>query len=151
MKSEFSVIVIKKISARLTHSNTDTHTIDWPFLRNKAHRVCCSRPDITSLTQFPGCHAAELGHSKVSSHSDFADGIVFRHNFHCIWSRRGWKSLHSRRQAVLYSTTLIGSRKSVAGLLARCPLRHAPLLHPSHPCLQGGKAWISPFPLSLAL
>lgn len=73
-----------------TQSNTDAH---HSLALNTVGSLCCACPDITSLTQFPGCHAAQLGHSKVSSHSVSADGIVLKHNFHCIWSRRGWKSL----------------------------------------------------------
>lgn len=77
--------------------------------------ICC--PDITSSTQFPVCHAAEMGHSKVSSHSVSADGIVSRHNFHCMWSRRGWKSLllHTPSAFVLddpHQQSVLGSRSS---------------------------------------
>lgn len=41
----------------------------------------------------PGRRAAGRGHSTLSSHSVSADAIVFRHNLHCICSRRGWKLL----------------------------------------------------------
>lgn len=80
--------------------------------------------------------------STLSSHSVSADGIVFRHNLHCICSRRGWKS--PLRQTLGVSVFFHCTRRPSA-LRAFSPSLH------SCPHLLGGKAWISPFPLSLPL
>lgn len=83
----------------------------------------------------------------VCSHSVSADGIVQMalYNFHCIWSRRGWKSLPQQTPSgfVLYDP-----------YQQQRPLVLSPatlILPPSYTHLLGGKAWISPFPLSLTL
>lgn len=66
-----------------------------------------------------------LGQSKVSSHSVSADGIVSRHNFHCIWSRRRWKSLVPQTPR---GFVLIDPQKQQLRISCRSSCMHASVL-----------------------
>lgn len=79
----------------------------------------------------PGRRAAGRGHSTLSSHSVSAEAIVFRHNLHCICSRRGWKSLLQQTPGLsgsffffLFFTVLHDPQQRLGppGLLALPPL-----------------------------
>lgn len=73
-------------SDRPTQSNSEK-LLRFPFLRHNCSVVVIqtSHPRLRPL-----CSWTRPLHRV--SHSVSADGIVFRHNFHCATSRRGWKS-----------------------------------------------------------
>lgn len=121
----------------------EKYTVFVNFMKIAQHRwgrhrglLCSNCPDITSLTHF-----APLPCSWTwPLQSFFPLCLCIWHCFQTQLSRRAWKWLLQQMPSgfVLDDPRLSSS-------LSSC---HAPLLYPSYPHLLGGKAWISPFPLS---
>lgn len=122
------------------------HLSGRPALKERP--LCCTCPDITSLTQFVWLPCSWTGPLQ----SFFPLCLCRWHCFQTQFSLSGGVGGDgndgcSRRQALLYSATPVDSRD------LPLPPTHPPSSPPPGPPthLLGGKAWISPFPLSLAL